>query len=149
MPQSEFNLQLMAEFRANGGQVVTGPFKGSQMLLLTTIGRKTGQPRTTPMGYTIENGGMYVLTTNALKPVIPDWFFNLVANPEVTLEVGDETFPAVATVESDESSERFLDRFAAREPMLKFALEKMAADAAPVPRRRIPVVKFERVQARG
>ena len=147
MAQSEFNLQLMDEFRANGGQVVTGPFKDSQMLLLTTTGRKTGQRHTTPMGYTVEDGGMYVMTTNALKPVIPQWFFNLVANPEVTLEVGTETYQARAEVQSDEASEAFLQRFAEREPRLKMALEMMAANAAPNPRRRIPVVRFERLPA--
>lgn len=147
MAQSEFNLQLIEDFRSNGGNVTMGPFAGAQMLLLTTTGRKTGLQHTTPMGYTLTDGHMHVMTTNALKPVLPQWFHNLVANPAVTLEVGSETYPATATPLSDEESEALLARFAEAEPRLKGALEKMAADAAPAPRRRIPLVRFERAEA--
>jgi hypothetical protein len=59
--------------------------------------------------------------------------------------VGEEKFAARAIVQSDEWSEQFLERFSEREPRLKGALEMMAAQAAPKPRRRIPVVRFERI----
>lgn len=147
MAQSEFNLQLMDEIRANRGEVVSGPFKGSAMLILTTTGRKSGEPRSTPMGYQVEDGHMYVMTTNAARPVLPQWFWNLIANPEVTIEVGEEKYSAHAAVQTDEWSEQYLQRFGEREPRLKGALEMMAAQAAPNPRRRIPVVRLERADS--
>jgi len=145
MPQSEFNLRLMEEFRANGGEIVSGRFKGDAMLLLTTTGRKSGEPRTTPMGYTMDGDRMYILTTNALKPQLPNWYFNLVANPEVTLEVGKETYRARAVVLDDAEGERYLAQLADREPRLQAVLDRMAAEAAPLPRRRIPIIRVERL----
>ncbi|MGH2603690.1 MAG: nitroreductase/quinone reductase family protein, partial [Dehalococcoidia bacterium] len=62
MPQSEFNLRLIEEFRANRGQIVSGPFKGDALLLLTTTGRKSGEPRTTPVGYRMDGDRLYIHT---------------------------------------------------------------------------------------
>jgi deazaflavin-dependent oxidoreductase (nitroreductase family) len=146
MAQSEFNLQLIEEFRANGGQIVTGPFKGDVLLLLTTTGRKSGEPRTSPMGFTMDGDRMHILAMNARRPVLPNWYFNLAANPEVTLEVGTETYPARAVVLDKAEGERLLAQFADRNPRLKAALEYMAAEAAPRPRRWIPIVRLERVR---
>jgi deazaflavin-dependent oxidoreductase (nitroreductase family) len=97
------------------------------------------------MGYTMDGDRMYVLTTNALKPTLPNWYWNLVANPEVTLEVGTETYRARAVVLGEEEGEQLLARFAEREPRLQAALAGMAADAAPLPRRRVPIVRLERL----
>jgi deazaflavin-dependent oxidoreductase (nitroreductase family) len=145
MPQSEFNLQLIEEFRANGGEVVTGPFKGLELLLLTTTGRKSGEPRTTPVGYRMDGDSMYIHTVNAGRPQIPQWYFNLLANPEATLEVGKATYRARAVALSDEESERVLAQYAKREPRLQAVLDRMTAEAAPQPRRRIPLVRMERL----
>jgi deazaflavin-dependent oxidoreductase (nitroreductase family) len=153
MPQSEFdlrttNLRIIEEYRATGGEgaeLVAGRFKGDGMLLLTTTGRKSGEARTTPVGYRMDGDRMYILTMNAGRPQLPNWYWNLGANPQVTLEVGTETYQARAVVAGEVEGERLLAQFAGREPRLQAALDKMTADAAPRPRRRVPIVRLERL----
>jgi deazaflavin-dependent oxidoreductase (nitroreductase family) len=88
---------------------------------------------------------MFIHTVNAGRPRVPHWYFNLVANPEVTLEVGKETYRARAVDLGEEESERLLAQFAEREPRLQAVLDRMSAEAAPRPRRRIPIVRVERL----
>jgi len=92
-----FNEQIIDEFRANGGQV-GGPFQGAPLVLLTTTGAKTGQPRTSPVVHGTDGDRIYVIASKAGADTNPDWFHNLVANPEVTVELGTETFSATAEV---------------------------------------------------
>lgn len=96
----DYNLRLMEEFRANEGKV-TGEFAHTPLLLLTTKGAKTGQRRTTPMGYMSDGDRLIVFAANGGSPTHPDWYFNLVAHPSVTVEVGAETFAALAVVTED------------------------------------------------
>ena len=145
MAQSEFNLKLIEEFRANGGQIVSAPFQGLTLLLLTTRGRKTGERRTTPVGFTMDDGQMYIHTVNAGRPWVPQWYWNMVANPDVTLEIGPETYRARAVPIGDEESERLIAEFAAAEPRMQPVLDRMTAEAAPNPRRQIPIVRVERL----
>ncbi|MEX0782322.1 MAG: nitroreductase/quinone reductase family protein [Dehalococcoidia bacterium] len=145
MAQSDFNLQLIEEFRANGGEIVSGRFKGLPLLLLTTTGRKTGEPRTTPVGYTMDGDQMYIHTVNAGRPQVPQWYWNMAANPDITLEIGAETHRATAVLMSEQESERLLARFADREPRLQPVLDRMTAEAAPNPPRQIPIVRVERL----
>ncbi len=98
MPEAnDFNTQIIEEFRANDG-VVGGPFEGAPLLLLTTTGARSGQPRVAPMMYRAEGARLYVFASKAGAPTNPDWYHNLVAHPEVTVEVGKEQFGARATV---------------------------------------------------
>ncbi|MGE0878402.1 MAG: nitroreductase family deazaflavin-dependent oxidoreductase [Acidimicrobiia bacterium] len=91
-----FNRALIAEFRANGGKT-TGMFADAPLVLLTTKGAKSGQPRTTPVVYTTnDNGEVVVIASKAGAPTHPDWYHNLVANPEVTVELANETYTARA-----------------------------------------------------
>jgi deazaflavin-dependent oxidoreductase (nitroreductase family) len=83
------------EFRANGGKL-GGGFEGRPVLLLTTIGRKSGDPRTAPMMYLREDGHLYVFASKGGAPTDPHWYQNLVANPKVTVELGTERFEATA-----------------------------------------------------
>jgi len=83
------------EFRANGGKL-GGGFEGRPVLLLTTTGRKSGQPRTAPMMYLQEDGHLYVFASKGGAPTNPHWYQNLVANPKVTVELGTERFEATA-----------------------------------------------------
>ncbi len=92
---NDFNTQIIEEFRANEG-VVGGPFEGAPLLLLTTTGAKSGEPRTSPMMYRSEDERMFVFASKAGAPTNPDWYHNLVATPEVTVEVGVERFGARA-----------------------------------------------------
>ncbi|MDP9220880.1 MAG: nitroreductase family deazaflavin-dependent oxidoreductase, partial [Actinomycetota bacterium] len=73
------------------------------LVLLTTVGRRTGQRRTTPMMFHRDGDRLLVVASNAGAPKHPDWYLNLVANPRVTVEVGGETYDAVAAAtEADE-----------------------------------------------
>lgn len=92
----EFNARNIAEFRASGGKL-GGSFEGAPVLLLTTTGAKSGQPRTSPMMYLPEAGRIIVFASNAGKDNHPSWYHNLRANPSATVEVGTETFPVTAT----------------------------------------------------
>jgi deazaflavin-dependent oxidoreductase (nitroreductase family) len=107
---------IIAEFRANGGRV-GGPLAGLPLLLLTTTGARTGLPRTNPVIYLVD-GGRLVFTAakegDATKH--PDWYYNLRANPDVTVELGTETFPARAVVLEGAERQRLLDRIAAHLP---------------------------------
>jgi deazaflavin-dependent oxidoreductase (nitroreductase family) len=112
---NQFNRKLIAEYRANGGKV-SGIFAGAPLLLLTTTGAKSGQPRVSPLAYTTDNGRWVVIASKGGAPTHPDWFHNLRANPEVTVEVGTETFPARATVVEGVERKRLFDQMAAKMP---------------------------------
>ncbi|MGH2535407.1 MAG: nitroreductase/quinone reductase family protein [Thermomicrobiales bacterium] len=107
---------IIAEFRANGGQV-GGPLAGMPLLLLTTTGARTGLPRTNPVAYMPDNGRL-VLTAAKEGDVTkhPDWFYNLRANPDVTVELGTEIFPARATILEGAERQRIFDQYAAAAP---------------------------------
>jgi deazaflavin-dependent oxidoreductase (nitroreductase family) len=100
---NDFNASVIAEFRANEGKV-GGPFEGSPMLLLTTTGAKSGLPRTAPLVSYREGDRLFIFASKAGAPTNPDWFHNISANPNVTVEFGPDTFEATATVV--EGSER-------------------------------------------
>jgi deazaflavin-dependent oxidoreductase (nitroreductase family) len=96
-----YNRNLIEEFRANRGEA--GPFADRPLLLLTTTGARTGQARVTPLMYVPDGDRMLLIASNIGAPKHPDWYRNLVAHPDVTVEVRDETFGARATpAEGDE-----------------------------------------------
>ncbi len=92
---SDWNRQVVEEFRANEGRL-GGNFEGAPVLLLHTWGRKTQTERVNPMMYLAQDGRMFVFASKAGAPVDPDWYLNLRANPQVTVELGTETFTATA-----------------------------------------------------
>lgn len=100
---NDWNKQIIEEFRANGGKV-GGIYAGSQLLLLTTTGRKSGKPYTIPLGYQTD-GDRFIIIAGKAKP---DWYFNLMAHPQVKVEVGNESFTAVATIVEGEQKKHFL-----------------------------------------
>ena len=75
-----------------------GHVQGLQVLLLTTIGRKTGKQRTTPLGYFMDDGNYIITASNAGFDTNPGWFHNLRANPHVTIEIKDQQMEAEAKV---------------------------------------------------
>ena len=91
----DFNTQIIEEFRSNAGKL-GGPFEGAPMLLLTTIGAKSGRTRVNPMMYLEEDGRRYVFASKAGAPTHPDWYHNLLAHPDVTIEIGSDTEEATA-----------------------------------------------------
>lgn len=87
---NDWNKTIIDEFRANGGRV-GGNFEGAPLLLLHTTGAKSGQERINPMMYQDLGGSIAVFASMAGAPNNPAWFHNLVANPDVTVEIGTET----------------------------------------------------------
>jgi deazaflavin-dependent oxidoreductase (nitroreductase family) len=93
----DFNAAIIKEFRANAGKV-GGPFEGATVVLLTTVGAKSGQTRVNPVVYRIDGGRMYVFASKAGAPTNPDWYYNLLAHPDITIEVGSDTYGVTASV---------------------------------------------------
>jgi deazaflavin-dependent oxidoreductase (nitroreductase family) len=110
---TNYNQQVIDEFRANGGKVTTNPYP---LLLLTTIGAKSGQPRTTPVAYSKDGDNLVIIASKGGAPTNPDWYYNLLANPIVTVELGTETFPARATVVEGAERDRLYAQHAAQMP---------------------------------
>ena len=87
----DFNRGIVEEFRANGGQV-GGPFKGATLLLLQTVGAKSGKPRLSPLAYLTVDGKMLIVGSYAGAPKHPAWVHNLRANPRAHIEVGTDAY---------------------------------------------------------
>jgi deazaflavin-dependent oxidoreductase (nitroreductase family) len=98
---SDFNRAIIAEFRANAGKV-GGYFAGANLLLLHTIGAKSGQPRTNPLVYVRDGDRLVVAASKGGADTNPDWYYNLRANPTATVEVGAEQFPVRAMIVTEE-----------------------------------------------
>jgi deazaflavin-dependent oxidoreductase (nitroreductase family) len=111
----DFNRQLIGEFRANEGKV-GGMFAGAPMLLLTTTGAKSGRTHVVPLVYTVDGGRMVVMGSKGGASTHPDWYYNVRANPEVTVEVGTDSFAARATVAERGERQRLFDQMAAQMP---------------------------------
>ncbi len=105
----DWNTQIIEEFHANGGKV-GGQFAGANLLLLHTRGAKSNQPRINPLVYFKNGDAFVVIASKGGAPSNPDWYYNILAHPEVTLEVGTERFNAHATVpERQERDSIFAD----------------------------------------
>lgn len=99
-----FNEKNIKEFRDNGGKL-GGMFEGAPVLLLTTIGKKSGLPRTSPMMSLSLDGDdrIFVFASNEGRDNHPNWYFNVLADPEVEVEIGTDKFKSVDTpLEGDE-----------------------------------------------
>ena len=94
---ADFNADVIAEFRANHGKV-GGNFEGAPLLLLHTTGAKSGETRISPVMYLQDGDRILVFASKAGAPTNPDWYHNLVANPDATIEVGDDTVDVRAEV---------------------------------------------------
>ena len=134
---NEMNRGVIAQMRANSGEVLEGRFAASDLLLLTTKGAKSGQPRTNPLRY-LRDGDRYVIFASRNGgPKHPDWYFNLVANPDVEIEVKGERFAARAGVPEGDEAERVWANCIAQRPFLA----DMRAKALP---RKLPLIVLER-----
>ncbi|HEX9044350.1 MAG TPA: nitroreductase family deazaflavin-dependent oxidoreductase [Candidatus Limnocylindrales bacterium] len=113
---AEMTRALIDDVRAHGGRVTAGPFVGRPILLLTTTGARTGQPRLAPLVYS-RHGDRYVIAASkGGAPTNPAWFANLVAHPVVTVEAGGDTFEARATVASGPERDRLWAAHVAEHP---------------------------------
>jgi deazaflavin-dependent oxidoreductase (nitroreductase family) len=134
----DFNKGVIEEFRANGGRV-GGPFEGAPLLLLTSVGAKSGAPRTTPLMYLPDGERLVIFASKAGAPTNPAWYHNLVASHSATVEVGSDTFDVNVSVAAGEERERLFNQQA--ENYAQFA------DYAQKTTRQIPVVVLERAAA--
>jgi deazaflavin-dependent oxidoreductase (nitroreductase family) len=102
---NDWNARIIEEFRENGGEV-GGQFKGAPLLLLHSLGAKSGAERVNPMMYQELPRGVAVFASYAGNPHNPAWYHNVVANPAVSIEIGTATQHAVARVATGEERER-------------------------------------------
>ena len=103
----DFNARNIAEFRANHGRV-GGPFEGAPIVLLRTVGARSGTPRTNIMMYLPDGERYLVFASNNGADYHPAWYWNLKANPDVRIEVGDEIIDVHATeLQGDERDEKY------------------------------------------
>jgi deazaflavin-dependent oxidoreductase (nitroreductase family) len=93
---NDFNGKIIEEFRANGGKVGP-PFEGAPMILVNHTGAKSGRSYTTPLVYLPDGEDWVIIASKAGAPTHPDWYHNLKAHPDVTIEVGTEKVAAKAT----------------------------------------------------
>ena len=131
----EMNRKVLQEFRENDGNV-GGYFENMPLLILHHTGRKSGETRENPLAYVEEDGRYYIFASKGGSPTNPDWYHNIKANPEVTVELGTERFTATASEVSRSERDRIYGDQAAR--LENFAEYERMTD------RVIPVVALER-----
>ncbi|HUC87380.1 MAG TPA: nitroreductase family deazaflavin-dependent oxidoreductase, partial [Candidatus Saccharimonadales bacterium] len=132
----DFNKSVIDEFHANQGKV-SGPFAEMELLLLTTVGAKTGKASTNPLAYTKDGDRLVIVASKGGAPTNPDWYYNLVAHPEVTVELGTEKFPVRAILAAGKERERLFDQHAKQYPGFNDYKAKTT--------RELPVFALERV----
>jgi deazaflavin-dependent oxidoreductase (nitroreductase family) len=135
---TDFNGKIIVEFRANDGKV-GGPFAGADMLLLHHTGARSGAQRVSPLGYQRVGGSFAVFASKAGAPENPAWYHNLIAHPDVSIEVGSETLPVRARLAEPAERDVIWDRQKQRAP--HFA--QYEVKAAP---RRIPVIVLDPIK---
>lgn len=134
-PPTDFNTSIIEEFRANAGRV-GGPFDGAPMLILHTRGAKSGEPRAHPLVFQPNGDSWVIFASKGGAPSNPAWFHNVVANPDVEIEVGTDTIPVRARVAEGDEREKIWTK--QKEVMPGFAEYEAKAN------RRIPVIVLER-----
>ncbi len=131
------NKAIIDEFRANGGKV-GGFFANMPLLLLHTVGAKSQQPRINPVAYTRDGDRFVIIASKGGAPTNPDWYYNVVAQPLVTVEVGTEKFQAQATIPDEPERTRLYEQMAAQRPNFAEYQRKTT--------RSIPVIVLTRVK---
>jgi len=100
--------ELIKQIQTGDGSVTTGMFAGRNVLLLHTVGSKSGQPRMTPLVYSEDDGKLIIIASFNGSPTHPGWYNNIVKDPVVTIEMGGTTFQAKATIVPTEDERRRL-----------------------------------------
>ncbi len=132
----DWNKMIIEEFRANGGKV-GGQFAGRTLLLLHTIGAKSQQPRINPVAYVKDGDRLVIIASKSGAPTNPDWYYNLIAHPEVTVEVGTEQLQVHASVTAEPDRTRLYQQMVAMMPGFAEYEQKTT--------RKIPVIILTRV----
>lgn len=139
-PTKDFQQQIIDEYRAKAG-IVGGPFRGANLLLLTTVGARTRRRRTTPLGYVDIDGTRVVVASAGGADRNPSWLHNLRVHPAVTVEVGSETYPAITSVLSGAIRDRVWKEVVRRHPGY--------GDYQQMTTRMIPLVEIQRLPPRN
>jgi deazaflavin-dependent oxidoreductase (nitroreductase family) len=134
---NNWNQATIAEFRAHAGKV-SGRFAGRTLLLLHTIGAKSGQERVNPVAYVSDGDRLVIIASKGGAPNNPDWYYNILANPRVTVEVGTEQYQAVATVAPEPERTHLYGQMVAMMPGFAEYQRKTS--------RVIPVITLKRVK---
>ncbi|MCB9422277.1 MAG: nitroreductase family deazaflavin-dependent oxidoreductase [Ardenticatenaceae bacterium] len=133
---SDWNKQVIEEFRANEGKV-GGHFANMKLLLLHTTGAKSGLPRINPVACMADGNRYVIIASKGGAPTHPDWYHNLIANPQVNVEVGAEQFPALATAAEEPERTELYDKMAAIYPVFDEYRKKTT--------RKIPLIILNRL----
>jgi len=112
---NDWNKKIIEEFRANEGKV-GGQFASMELLLLHTTGAKSGLPRINPVACMADGDRYIIIASKAGAPTNPDWYYNLVAHPKVSVEVGTEQFQALARVAAEPERTELFNKVAAKYP---------------------------------
>ncbi|GHO98156.1 hypothetical protein KSF_082040 [Reticulibacter mediterranei] len=135
---NDWNRQIIEEFRTNDGKV-GGAFEGVPLLLLTTTGAKSGQQRINPLTYLLDDGCLFIFASKGGAPTNPAWYYNLIAHPQVIVEIGTERFAATAKPVEGEKRDQIYAKEVQHHPGVA-EYEKKAS-------RKIPVVELVRAMA--
>lgn len=127
-----FNASVIEEFRANHGKL-GGRLAQSRLMLLTTVGRKSGQARTVVIGYRRDGDRYLAIASNNGADQAPQWYFNLRANSRATAEIDDERFEVEASVADREERKRLVD-------LIDYLPNQQA-----LTKREIPILVFKRI----
>jgi len=136
--RQDWNSKILEEFRANEGKV-GGPFEGAPMIVIHTKGRKSGKEILNPLVYQAVDGKLAIFASKGGAPEHPDWYRNIMANPDITVEVGTETFRVRAREAEGEERETIWTK--QKQLMPGFAEYEQKTTGI----RDIPVVILERV----
>lgn len=116
MDYEAFTNNLIADLRANRGRATSGPMEGRPLMILRTRGARTGAEREAVITYSRDGDRYVICATKSGAPTNPAWYYNLLADPEPTVEAGGETFKARATLTSGDERQRLWDAHAAERP---------------------------------
>jgi deazaflavin-dependent oxidoreductase (nitroreductase family) len=134
--ERDWNAEVIAEFRANKGEVAAPYENPPPMLLIHTIGAKSGKEHVVPMRCLPDGDTLYIFASAHGSDRRPDWYHNIVANPDITIEKGAETIAVRATELVGEEREAIFARHAARFPIFAEYQRKLT--------RTIPVIRLDR-----
>jgi deazaflavin-dependent oxidoreductase (nitroreductase family) len=132
----DWNAEVIAEFRANQGEVKAPYDNPPPMLLIHTLGAKSGKEHIVPMRCLPDGDALYIFASAHGSERNPDWYYNLIAHPDITIEQGSETIPVRATEVVGAERDAIFARHAARFPIFAEYAQKL--------RRSIPVLRLER-----
>jgi deazaflavin-dependent oxidoreductase (nitroreductase family) len=135
---NSWNDAIVEDFRAHGGKITQGRIAGANLLLLTTIGARSGLPRVAPLGYDRAGESLVVVGSNAGRDSDPVWVANVRKNPNVTVEVGTEKFRARARITEGDERRRLLD--------VRIAAVPQFGEYQKATSRELPVVVLEPIE---